>query len=300
MTDDNRVEYWAYTKHAHLTAMKSNDSRAKLEDVEIQSGAGLAEVHAETLKTFPEIKKLVLGGIRFLKLMKIPFSGSVIDLGSGVGTVATIVSRVPEVEKVYAVEYSEQFVLKSMPAVFKHFKADEAKIVRVVGDFNMFQLPDASVSLIVEVDSLHHAEDLDLTLRECSRVLKPGGVLLAVDRAWPDSLSPADLDAKLNVEYSTARKALWGIPAEKVFRRRDFGEHEYRIKDWLAFFIRNGFDAHVFSQAHPRFFNTLIFNRLPTFAFTILMSSLMARLGVRRYSIYGFNLTRKLFVCVKR
>ena len=300
MTDDNRVEYWAYTEHAHLTAMKSNDSRAKIEDVEIQGGAGLAEVHAETLKTFPEIEKLVLGGIRFLKLINIPFAGTAIDLGSGVGTVATIVSRLSEVEKVYAVEYSEQFVLKSMPAVFKHFKADETKIVRVVGDFNKFQLPDASVSLIVEVDSLHHAEDIDLTLKECWRVLKPGGVILSVDRAWPDSLTQSDLDTKLNVEYSSARKALWGIPADKVFRRRDFGEHEYRIKDWLDHYNRNGFDAHVFSQAHPRFFNTLIFNHLPTFAFTIFMASLLARLGVRRYSIYGFNPTRKLFVSVKQ
>jgi SAM-dependent methyltransferase len=297
---NNNVEYWAYTKHAHLTAMKSNDSRAKIEDVEIQGGAELAEVHAETLKTFPEIEKLVLGGIRFLKLMKIPFAGTAIDLGSGVGTVATIVSRLPEVQKVYAVEYSEQFVLKSMPVVFKHFKADETKIVRVVGDFNMFQLPDASVSLIVEVDSLHHAEDLDLTLRECARVLKPGGVILSVDRAWSDSLTQADLDAKLDVEYSAARKALWGIPANKSFRRRDFGEHEYRIKDWLDHYNRNGFDAHVFSQAHPRYFNTLIFNRLPTFAFTIFAASLFSRFSARRHSIYGFNPTRKLFVCVKR
>ena len=296
----NNVEYWVYTQHAHLTAMKSDDSRAKIEDVKIQGGGGLAEVHAETLKTFPEIEKLVLGGIRFLKLMKIPFAGTAIDLGSGVGTVATIVSRLPEVEKVYAVEYAEQFVLKSMPAVFKHFKADEAKIVRVVGDFNKFQLPDASVSLIVEVDSLHHAEDLDLTLKECWRVLKPGGVLLAVDRAWLDSLTQADLDAKLDVEYSTARKALWGMSADKVFRRRDFGEHEYRIKDWLAFFTRNGFDAHVFSQAHPRLFNTLLFGRIPTFEFTIFVASLLARLGVKRHSIYGFNPTRKLFICTKQ
>ncbi len=291
----NNVEYWVYTQHAHLTAMKSNDSRAKIEDVKIQGGGGLAEVHAETLKTFPEIEKLVLGGIRFLKLMKIPFAGTAIDLGSGVGTVATIVSRLPEVEKVYAVEYAEQFVLKSMPAVFKHFKADEAKIVRVVGDLTS-PAPRRLCILIVEVVPLHHARPRP-DPKECWRVSSQ----VRTPRRRPrllDSLTHATV-CQLDVEYSIALRRSGVCPPTRSIRPRYFGEHEYRIKTG-CFLYRNGFDAHVFSQAHPRLFNTLLFGRIPTFEFTIFVASLLARLGVKRHSIYGFNPTRKLFICTKQ
>lgn len=299
MENKNSLEYWKISENANILAMRSNDSRANIENDQVQNGQLLATVHAEVLVDFPKLEKLVLEGIRFLDFLKIPFQGSAADLGSGVGTGATIISKLPDVEKVFAIEYAEQFVLKLMPIVFGQFKADESKIVRVVGDFDNLQIQDNSLSLIIEIDSFHHSDNLDITLKECYRVLKPGGVIISIDRAWPDSFSRVELDKKLDIEYDESRKALYGIPADQKYRRRDNGEHEYTIKEWLSFYENNGFVANVFSQIHPPLLNTLIFSRIPINRLLIFCASILYRVGFRRHYIYGFGQTRKLFVCLK-
>jgi SAM-dependent methyltransferase len=209
MDKTSPIEYWNLSDSANLGAMKANDARAKFESNLAPEGDLLTRVHAEALRDYKDLAQLVLGGAAFLRHLKIPFAGDAADLGSGTGVGATMISKIPETQKVYAVEYSEQFVKNIMPIVFSHFQADENKIVRVVGDFNNLKLPDHSLSLLLEIDAFHHSENLERTLKECYRILKPGGVVLSVDRAWPDSYSREELDRKLEVEYSDDRKALF-------------------------------------------------------------------------------------------
>ncbi len=298
--NNNDVQLWKLSSQANLDAMNSNDSRAAIESDQIISGDHLVAVHAEALQDFAEIERLILGGIRFIRNLKKSFSGTAADLGSGVGTGATIISQLPEIDKVYAVEYSQQFVYKIMPLVFEHFHAEESKIIPVIGDFNQLFLEDGSLSLIVEIDSYHHSEDLNHTLAESRRVLRPGGVIISVDRSWSDSYSREELEAKLDIEYSAARKALYGIPPEKKYCRRDNGEHEYTDHDWETFYRNNGFEVFIFSQVHPPALNTLLFGKLPTFNLSIDFSAFLSRLGFHRLPIYGFNPTRKLFVAIKK
>lgn len=293
------IEYWTYTPLANKTAMDAQDNRARTESNRIQSGENMEKVHSEALRDYADIRRVLLGGFAFLKHMRLDFSGAAADLGSGIGTGATILSQLPEINRVYAVEFSEQLVLHLMPRVFEEYQAETSKIVPVVGDFNHLHLDNESLAVILEVDSFHHSEDLDVTLRECHRVLKTGGVIVATDRAWPDSTPRDELEKKLDKEYTAAQKTLWGIPADQVYRRRDSGEHEYTIRDWQAAFNRNGFDAHVFTQVHPPGLNRIL-TKLPTFAASTLLASLTAQIGSKRHLIYGFGATRKLFVCIKR
>jgi len=144
---------------------------------------------------------------------------------------------------------------------------------------------------------LHHSEDLDVTLQEARRVLHPRGALIAVDRGWPDFYTDDQLNAMLDQELNENLKRKYGIPLDQPFTRRDFGEHEYRYRDWEAFFQRNGFELHLFRFWHPPALNR-IWLRLPTFDWTVRWSAWRARRGARRHVLYGWGKKRILLVAI--
>ena len=251
------------------------------------------------MRDYDELVRLITAGYSISQKVTDLAQGIAIDLGSGTGIGASIISNLSEVTKIYAVEYSEQFVLKIMPLVFLSFKTQTEKIIRVVGDFNKLKLPDESVSMIVEIDSLHHSEDLSVTLNECFRVLKPGGVIISIDRAWPNYYSNDQLETLLDKEYDEQYKELHGIDPKKTYRRRDYGEHEYRTKDWIKYYQDSEFTTFVFSQKHLPFLNSLLLKVLPGFSISVGIAGFLAKLGIRNLFLYGFNPTRKLFIAVK-
>ena len=294
------IEYWKLSDIANIEARAANDSRVMHEIDAHQSGRSLKDIHSETLRDYDEIKSLILGAVGFLRRHKFPFSGEALDLGSGTGIGATIISDLPELSRIYAVEYAENFVRNIMPIVFSDFKADSKKIVRVVGDFNQLKIEDNDLSLILEIDSLHHSEDLPITLKECHRVLKPGGVIVSIDRAWPDSMTRAELDSKLEVEYSDKQKKIFGIPPGQSYTRRDNGEHEYTIAEWLKFYEDASFEVYLFSQVHLPTFNSLLIKILPGFKLSWILAYWLSKFGFHRLNIYGYNDTRKVFVAIKK
>lgn len=295
---NEEILYWKMTRLALQEAKEGMDNRAKQESNALEKGNNIKEAHGQALRDLPQLQEFLMAGFDFLKRIGHSVDGAAVDVGSGTGVGAAILSRLPFISKVYAVEFSEQFVRSIMPVVFESIQADTARIQRVVGDFNNLEIPDLSLACVLDIDSFHHAEDLDFTLRECARVLKPGGVIVAVDRAWNDHYTRAQLEAKLDVELNDNLKKKYGIPEGQSFTRRDFGEHEYTIREWMALFEKNGFKGMVFSQWHPPMFNR-IWLKLPMQKIFMFLNALLYRLGTRRFLIYGFGTTRRLFVCIK-
>jgi SAM-dependent methyltransferase len=290
--------YWGMTDLAHEVAREAMENRATVEVDEVEKGQALENVHGQALRDYKQFEQLIRGALSFLKKGGHPASGVAADMGSGTGVGACILSRVDEVEKVFAVEFSAHFVEKVMPLVFEKYNAKIEKIQRVVSDFNHLNVEDSTLDIILDIDSFHHSEDLDRTLQECQRVLTPGGVIVAIDRAWSDGYTRAQLETKLNIEFPDHLKKKYNIPLDQHFTRRDFGEHEYTIKDWFAFFKRNGFEPSVFLLRHPPALNRF-WLRLPTFDFSVTLSSLLYRIGFRRLWAYGFTEARVMFVCTK-
>lgn len=294
------VQYWQFTPLALGRAKEGMDHRAEEEIVRIKSGEELTSVHEQAVRDYQAFSELIAGGMQFLKLCGKMKEGKwkAADLGSGTGVGAAILSHYEQIETIWAVEFSENFVLEIMPEVFQYFHAKTDKIVRVVGDFNRLELEDNYLDLILDIDSFHHSEDLLITLKECYRVLKPGGIILAIDRAWEDNYTQADLDAMLDRELNEKLKKKYNVPAGTSFTRRDFGEHEYTIAQWMQVFSQAGFDSLIFSQAHPPRLNSILL-KLPTFQIIIMLDALLYRMGKRRFPIYGFNKTRRLFLAFK-
>jgi len=290
--------FWGMTDLAHEVAREAMENRATVEVSEVENGQALESVHGQALRDYKQFEQLIGGALSFLKKGHHPAGGVAVDMGSGTGVGACILSGFDEVEKVFAVEFSEHFVEKVMPLVFEKYNANIEKLQRVVSDFNNLKIDDGSLGIILDIDSFHHSEDLDRTLQECQRVLAPGGVIIAIDRAWSDRYTSEQLDTKLNTEFPDHLKKKYNIPLDQHFTRRDFGEHEYTIKQWFTFFRKNGFEPSVFLLRHPPGFNRF-WLRLPTFEFSIALSSFLYRIGLRRLWAYGFTRARVMFVCTK-
>jgi SAM-dependent methyltransferase len=189
--------------------------------------------------TIPEMERLLALAERFL--LREPLLGVGLELGAGLGVLSAIAARRAAVEYVLAVEVCENFVRLVIPDVARQALGDRAdRVVPVWGSFDALQLPDESVHFVVEIDSLHHADDLAQVLGECSRVLKRGGQLLCFDRAQPDELPEEVRQRMLDHIYGPDWIEENGYPPGITMTRRENGEHEIRMREWLEAFSTAG------------------------------------------------------------
>ncbi len=185
--------------------------------------------------------------VRFLTILNKKFAkgkirGVGLEVGSGPGTFVALLATLPGVEKVYGVEACEAVVRELMMKVVSTFAPNNTDaVVGAVGDFNRLALPDASVDFVFDFFSLHHSANPTITFAELARVLKPGGVLICVDKARANRMSESELDALLNVEYSEKAKIAMGVDPKALHTRRMNGEFEYRLRDWNRYALETGF-----------------------------------------------------------
>lgn len=115
----------------------------------------------------------------FAEVMKLLGSfvvgGSVLDLGAGNGIASYAFCR-SGAAQVYALEPdpSEEVgrgAMGRLPAELP------LQVIEACGE--EIPLPDEEVHIVYARQILHHAKDLPVLLKECARVLKPGGIFLA-------------------------------------------------------------------------------------------------------------------------
>jgi ubiquinone/menaquinone biosynthesis C-methylase UbiE len=171
-----------------------------------------------------------------------PLAGYGIELGAGCGLLSSVVAEHPRVQGIFALEVCEKMAELVIPKISNWILAGKSsKVIPVVGSFDDIRLADDSLDFAIEIDSLHHSDDLGRTLSECARVLKPGGILICLDRCHPNSVSDAEVQTMLNRVYSREFLVANHYPPDVVLRRRDNGEHEYRVFEWERAFKWAGF-----------------------------------------------------------
>lgn len=254
----------------------------------ITSKEDLVSTFGGTLTRYTFYNELIKSSDILLRAFGKCIFGIVLDLGSGTGVGASIISGFKTVQKVYAIEYSKSHVDNIMPYTFEYFPSRVEKIQRVVGDFNNLELDDESVDSIIEIGAFHHSENLETTLNESFRVLKPGGVLLGLDRTQPNHIPRQNLEEMLDIELKPEQKIRYGIPIEQSFTRRDWGEHEYHASDWLSNFKNAGFDPAIIQWKRFKFEKlNSIFHRGKLYRFNLIFSRLFYTFGKRSFHLSG-------------
>jgi SAM-dependent methyltransferase len=87
-------------------------------------------------------------------------------------------------------------------------------------DSSAIAFPDDSLDLVCISNSLHHMSELDGTLKEMLRVLKPGGYFL-VSEMYRDNQTEAQMTHVLMHEWWASIDTLHGVPHFSTFPRQD-------------------------------------------------------------------------------
>ncbi|MFZ5444996.1 MAG: methyltransferase domain-containing protein [Myxococcota bacterium] len=121
-------------------------------------------------------------------------AGPIVDLGCGAGLILRRLSRDFPHHQVIGVDVSRPMLEEAMAQVREHAEAADFVRAQVPGlPFN-----DASVGAIVAVGFIHFQQELAPLLRECGRVLKPGGKLVATTYEAGALLQPLHRGAGLH------------------------------------------------------------------------------------------------------
>lgn len=150
---------------------------------------------------------------KMLKSLKIE-GASILDLGAGRCWSSKWMSMMGG--EVIAFDAMEHPTL-GLGAGAHYMKNHDIYFDRISGDFNQLPFKDETFDIVLSTGSMHHSNDLDLTFREVSRVLKKQGVLSIVNEPVGS--------IRLRDERIKLEGAQDGI-----------NEHEYRITRYLSLF----------------------------------------------------------------
>jgi ubiquinone/menaquinone biosynthesis C-methylase UbiE len=156
---------------------------------------------------------------RIIQDLALPAGSRGLDVGCGVGLWALWLAEAvgsgghvlgiePEVEKVEAARVRAG---SSAAAARLEFKA---------GDGTAVPLPDRSVDWVWYGDVLHHVVDTERALRECRRVIRPGGRVMVKESQVPAAMFlPGHPELERRIQVAEIRRTL-GEGAGRSFQER--------------------------------------------------------------------------------
>lgn len=190
---------------------------------------------------------------------KYDFHGGVLEIGAGSSWLSALVSRIPAVKKVYALDVSRDLLETADKYVIDRLNGARNKIELVNSDFNCLPFEDNKFDVILCDASLHHAGNLSVLLKEIYRVLKKKGFLIAIR----EPVKPLIYWRKFG-KSETAKGAT---------------EHIYKKKEWKKYFKDAGLQMEIvtdFSNGDAKTFlfkfpplnllNGIVFSRYHFFA----------------------------------
>ena len=235
-----------------------------------------------------------------IKSFNLKLKGIGVELGAGcAGFSNTVVKIQSNVEKIYAVEIVPDVVKLLQTKVIDSYN-NKDKVIPVTGSFDEIRLPDNSVDLIIEYDSLHHSPNIEKTLKESSRILKEGGLLIALDRVHFDTMLEEQRTAQLNIEYSNKFKQEHGISIEKNLTRKDNGENEYTETEWRKAFINSSLEIEDLVLMHRKSIKRFIISLLTLLPYKIRLINgrlqpNLDRLPLKFFLLYMLPFYKKLW-----
>jgi SAM-dependent methyltransferase len=113
--------------------------------------------------------------------------GRILEIGAGVAWTSAIVSKIPNVMDICAIDFSEHRLLKIAPIVFRQFKGDFSKFHPIVNDFLYMEFNGREkFDTVLFCQSLYMFPNLHIILEKANQLLHSGGgVIIACERITP-------------------------------------------------------------------------------------------------------------------
>jgi SAM-dependent methyltransferase len=113
--------------------------------------------------------------------------GRILEIGAGVAWTSAILSRIPKVMEIHAIDFSEHRLLKIAPIVFRQFKGDLSKFHPIVDDFLHMKFEESEkFEMVLFCQSLYMFPKLHIVLEKVNQLLHTGGcVIIACERITP-------------------------------------------------------------------------------------------------------------------
>jgi SAM-dependent methyltransferase len=156
------------------------------------------------------------------KRFGIEFRGRILEVGAGAGWLSAELSKLPRVVEVVASDISAQRLKEEAPRIFGRLGAIDHKITRMVADIHNLAFPDNHFDFVVCAAVLSRTMNIAGALREAKRVLKPGGLFVAIREPV----------SKLRVESKRAAK-----------ERARTGRRLYTLDEYERFFAAAGLNV---------------------------------------------------------
>lgn len=171
-------------------------------------------------------------------ILEMPGSNlAIADLAAGIGWASALLSRLPNVGSVHAVEVSQHRLDLLFPQAVRMFNGNAAKLHRYIGSFYKLGFDSESMDVVFLSQAFHHAATPVRLLSEIDRVLKPGGRLILIGEHFIGgrNLFRAMLKVLLT-EGRLCTNFYELFPPDKVA-----GDHFYRVSDYFLFLQLMGY-----------------------------------------------------------
>ncbi|MCX6857747.1 MAG: class I SAM-dependent methyltransferase [Verrucomicrobia bacterium] len=211
----------------------------------------------------------------------------VCDIGCGYGATAKILAER------YGANVTGMTISSVQLAYAKAHNDVPGKTHFMLRDWYGNELPDNHFDVVQTVESLEHMPDLPTFFRECYRVMKPGGRLVAT--AWMSCENPGPLAKRYLIDAITRETEIAGVRPESEFRAATeaAGFTHYQFKDYAkqvkrtwplcamravkGILTKSHYRQFIFSSKNP--------NRI--FALTLFRIWLAYELGIQRYGVFS-------------
>lgn len=161
----------------------------------------------------------------------------VADLAAGIGWTSCLLSRVESISEVHAVEISKHRLEILFPHSVEMMGGNPGKLYRYLGSFYDTKFENGYFDVIYMSQAFHHADEPGRLLKECSRILRPGGRIILVGehyigvvRMMKRFLSELIKYRRLTFRFNSL------FPSDNPV-----GDHFYRNKDYYSIFKAAGY-----------------------------------------------------------
>lgn len=177
----------------------------------------------------------------------VEFRGRILEIGAGGAWLSAELSKLPRVVEIIATDFEADDLRDGAPRVFTWLKARAGKITRTIVEPQELDFPDRYFDFVICIGALRQGLNVAQLLRECARVLKPGGTLIAVR----EPVQPFPVAAKKGRAKADAESAVHSVAeSEKLFQRTGF---DVKVRDLkLAARWRYHYDRLVNGVLHAR------------------------------------------------